>query len=217
MTTRQIAIKLAKKVGLAAGLLGLSIAAPSAIAQTAIASNHTDGASTMEESTEGGAMMDEAEPGMGSGMSADMSIVDVASGSESFNTLVQAVQAAGLADTLAGEGPYTVFAPTDEAFEQLPDGVLEALLEPENREILQQILRYHVASGELVASDISTGTIPVLTGGGVAVRVAEDRIIVNNGSVVQPNIEAGNGVIHGVNRVLLPPPVQQQLDTLMSE
>lgn len=134
---------------------------------------------------------------------AESNIVEVAAGSESFDTLVQAIQAAGLEDTLASGGPYTVFAPTDEAFAELPNGTLEYLLRPENRGLLQQVLKYHVVPGEVTANEIRTGSVNAL-GGGLAVRVTEDRVIVNNGSVVQPNIQASNGVIHAVNRVLLP-------------
>jgi len=140
----------------------------------------------------------------------NMTIVELASGNESFNTLTQAVQAAGLTDTLSGQGPYTVFAPTDEAFSQLPDGALEYLLQPENRDLLRQVLTYHVVPGEVTASEITSGPVEAL-GGGLAVRVAEDRIIVNNASVIQPNVQASNGVVHAVNRVLLPETLQQTL------
>ncbi|PSN13236.1 beta-Ig-H3/fasciclin [filamentous cyanobacterium CCT1] len=144
------------------------------------------------------------------GDTASMSIVEVASGNDSFNTLVQAVQAAGLGDTLSGEGPYTVFAPTDEAFAQLPDGALEYLLQPENQDLLAQVLSYHVVEGSVTSSELSTGGVDTL-GGGVAVAVRDSGIVVNNASVVNPNIQASNGVIHAVNRVLLPETLQQQL------
>lgn len=137
-------------------------------------------------------------------------IVDVASGSESFNTLVQAVQAANLGGTLSGEGPYTVFAPTDEAFDQLPDGALEFLLQPENQDLLAQVLQYHVVSGSVMSGDLTTGGVDTLNGG-IAVAVSDSGVVVNNASVVTPNIEASNGVIHAVNRVLLPETLQQQL------
>ena len=173
---------------------------------TAQADNHTDGG-MMEPTTQ------QSDP-MGTtgttGDTASMSIVDVASGSDSFNTLVQAVQAAGLGDTLSGEGPYTVFAPTDEAFAQLPDGALEYLLQPENRDLLAQVLSYHVVEGSVTSSQLSTGGVDTL-GGGVAVAVLDSGIVVNNASVVNPNIQASNGVIHAVNRVLLPETLQQQL------
>ncbi|MFW6358832.1 MAG: fasciclin domain-containing protein [Chroococcales cyanobacterium] len=139
-----------------------------------------------------------------------MNIVEVASSSDSFNTLVQAAQAAGLADTLASEGPYTVFAPTDEAFSQLPDGAIEFLTRPENEDLLREVLTYHVVSGEVTASELSTGKVEAL-GGGLAVRVTEDRVIVNDASVVNANIQASNGIIHAVNRVLMPRELRNQL------
>ncbi|MGP1387154.1 MAG: fasciclin domain-containing protein [Thainema sp.] len=144
-------------------------------------------------------------------------IVDVAAGSDSFDTLVQAVQAAGLADTLSGEGPYTVFAPTDEAFDNLPDGALEALLEPENRDLLTEILTYHVVPDEVTSDELETGVVDTLNGG-VAVRVDPGQVIVNDASVINPDIDASNGVIHAINRVLIPPATRAELmDRLMAE
>ncbi|HHP7229980.1 MAG TPA: fasciclin domain-containing protein [Xenococcaceae cyanobacterium] len=138
-------------------------------------------------------------------------IVEVASASESFNTLVQAIEAAGLADKLSdSSASYTVFAPTDEAFNQLPDGALDYLLQPENQELLQQVLSYHVIPSAVESSEISSGSVETL-GGGLALDVTDDRIVVNNASVVDPNIQASNGVIHGVNRVLLPEDLQSAL------
>lgn len=141
-----------------------------------------------------------------------MSIVDVAANSQTFMTLAQAIQSAGLADTLSSEGPYTVFAPTDDAFAALPNGTLEMLLQPENQALLQQVLQYHVVAGEeLLASEISDGGLDTLNGG-LAVRVTDDgRVIVNDGSVVEPNIQASNGVIHGINRVLLSAPLRDEV------
>lgn len=137
-------------------------------------------------------------------------IVDVAGSSDSFNTLVQAVQAANLGNTLSGEGPYTVFAPTDAAFEALPDGALDFLLQPENQDLLAQVLQYHVVSGSVTSDQLSTGGVSTLNGG-VAVRVSDAGVVVNNASVVNPDIQTSNGVIHAVNRVLLPEALQQQL------
>ncbi|WP_199305771.1 fasciclin domain-containing protein [Pseudanabaena sp. FACHB-2040] len=138
-------------------------------------------------------------------------IVDIAANGESFSTLEQAVQSAGLVNTLSGEGPYTVFAPTDEAFSLLPDGAIEYLFQPENQDLLRQVLTYHVVRGEVTASEIATGPVEAI-GGGLAVRVADDgRVIVNNASVVNADIQASNGVIHAVNRVLLPETLQQTL------
>ncbi|WP_072620152.1 fasciclin domain-containing protein [Spirulina major] len=141
-------------------------------------------------------------------------IVDVASGNEAFETLVAAVQAAGLVETLSGEGPFTVFAPTDEAFAELPDGVVDALLKPENRDLLTEILTYHVVPGEVMSSDLETGPVETLNGG-LAVRVDPDKVVVNNGSVIMPDVPASNGVIHAINRVLIPAGVADELASRM--
>lgn len=144
-------------------------------------------------------------------------IVDVAAGNDSFDTLVQAVQTAGLADTLSDDGPYTVFAPTDEAFDNLPDGALDALLEPENRDLLTEILTYHVVPDEVTSDELDTGVVDTLNGG-LAVQVNPDRVIVNDASVINPDIDASNGVIHAINRVLIPPTTRAELmDRLMAE
>jgi uncharacterized surface protein with fasciclin (FAS1) repeats len=137
-------------------------------------------------------------------------LVDVASEDDRFDTLTDAVGTAGLGDTLANEGPFTVFAPTDEAFEALPEATREALFRPENRDLLREILTYHVVPGEVTSDDIQTGPVDTLNGG-VAVRKDPDRVIVNNASVIEPDIPASNGVIHAINRVLIPPDVQARL------
>jgi uncharacterized surface protein with fasciclin (FAS1) repeats len=138
-------------------------------------------------------------------------IVEVASGNESFSTLATAIEAAGLADTLSGsDSDYTVFAPTNEAFNQLPDGALEYLLQPENQEVLQRVLSYHVLPEQVGSSEISGGEIESLEGG-LVTEVTEEGVVVNNASVVTPDIEASNGVIHAVNRVLLPADLQSTL------
>jgi len=142
-------------------------------------------------------------------------IVEVAQGSDSFETLVAAVQAAGLADTLANEGPFTVFAPTDAAFEALPPGTVDALLQPENQDLLTDVLTYHVVPGAVTSDELETGGVDTLNGG-LAVRVEPDRVIVNNASVVQPDIPASNGVIHAINRVLLPPGLVDELQARMN-
>ncbi len=150
------------------------------------------------------------------GTTATGNVVEVAQGTGSFNTLAQAVQAAGLADKLS-TGEYTVFAPTDTAFTtSLPPGAVEFLLQPENRELLREVLTYHVVPRELTASQLRTGSVKTL-GGGVAVRVTPQRVIVNNASVVQPNIQASNGVIHAVNRVLLPRELRKDIASKLEE
>ena len=131
-------------------------------------------------------------------------IVDVAVGAGSFTTLVAAVQAAGLVDTLSGEGPFTVFAPTDEAFAALPEGLVEALLEEENLDILVQILTYHVVSGAVFSSDVTTGDVASVEGSTIAVEVTDAGVTVNGANVTAVDIEASNGVIHVIDAVILP-------------
>ena len=133
------------------------------------------------------------------------SIAATAAEAGNFGTLVAAVKAAGLLDTLAGQGPFTVLAPTDEAFAKLPDGTVESLLKPENKEKLISILKLHVASGTLT-SDMAEpdGSFPSLEGTGVKVDVDGDKITVGGATVVKADIECSNGVIHVVEGVLLP-------------
>lgn len=134
-------------------------------------------------------------------------IVEVAAGDETFSTLVQAIEAAGLADTLAEPGPYTVFAPTNEAFEALPGGTLDQLLLPENQETLTQVLTYHVIPQELPAADIVAGDVDTIAGPPLTVNVddATGTVTVNEATVVQADVQASNGVIHAIDQVLLPP------------
>lgn len=145
------------------------------------------------------------------------SIAELAASDDAFDRLAQAVEAAGLKETLDGGGPYTVFAPTDEAFAALPEGTWEMLLRPENKELLKQVLMNHVVPGAVTSSQIATETAPTVNGGAVAMRVAEDRVIVNDASVVQSDIHASNGVIHAINRVLLPAEVQERLNVSMAK
>lgn len=135
----------------------------------------------------------------------DADIVDTAVSAGSFNTLVAAVQAAGLVDTLKGDGPFTVFAPTDEAFAALPEGTVETLLLPENKDQLVEILTYHVVPAKVMSSDIAGKRAKVLTVQGDRLSVNAKRgVKVNDAEVVQADIEASNGVIHVVDAVILP-------------
>jgi uncharacterized surface protein with fasciclin (FAS1) repeats len=139
---------------------------------------------------------------------------EVSNSSGSFRTLAQAVEAAGLSGALQERGGrYTVFAPTDEAFNALPAGTLDRLLQPENRELLRQVLAYHVVPEELSSDELTTGALPTLNGG-LAVRVTPERVVINDGSVVRPDIQTANGIVHVVSRVLIPADLQQQLDNL---
>ncbi len=134
-----------------------------------------------------------------------MTIVDVAVKSGSFKTLVAALKAAGLVETLSGEGPFTVFAPTDAAFAKLPKGTLQSLLKPENKAKLTQILTYHVVAGAIVSKDIKSGNVATVEGSEVAVKVKGKRVMVNNAKVIKADIKTSNGVIHVIDRVIMPP------------
>lgn len=133
------------------------------------------------------------------------SIVDVAASNASFKTLVAAVKAADLVEVLSSGGPFTVFAPTDEAFAALPPGTLEALLKPENKAKLRQILTYHVVPGAVESTDIKPGTVNTVEGKPVTLSTTGDRIRVNNATVTSADIRASNGVIHVIDKVILPP------------
>ncbi len=134
-------------------------------------------------------------------------IVSLAAGSSSFTTLTSLLRTAGLADALQQAGPYTVFAPTDEAFAALPKGVLDRLQLPENKDALVKILSYHVVSGQLTASQLTNGSQNTLSGAPVKIRVSSDnsQISVNDAKIIQPNVQASNGEIYPINKVLLPP------------
>lgn len=144
--------------------------------------------------------------GMGmskAGMQTD--IVDTAVAAGDFNTLVAAVKAAGLVDVLKGPGPYTVFAPTDAAFAKLPPGTLDSLLKPENKHKLQDILKYHVVSGKVMAADVmKLHSAKTLQGQSVAIRVADGKVYVGRAGVAKTDIVCSNGVIHVIDTVLLP-------------
>jgi len=132
-----------------------------------------------------------------------LTIVETAINAGSFSTLVEAVKAAGLAETLSGEGPFTVFAPTDKAFAKLPRGTLENLIE--NPRQLASILTYHVISGEVKAADVvKMKDAKTLNGASFAVNVERDAVKVGNANVVQTDIHCSNGVIHVIDEVLLP-------------
>ncbi|WP_068119173.1 fasciclin domain-containing protein [Tropicimonas marinistellae] len=134
-----------------------------------------------------------------------MDIVDTAVGAGSFETLVAAVTAAGLVDTLKGDGPFTVFAPTDDAFAALPDGTVESLLLPENKDQLVSILTYHVVPAKVMAADVAGQTVTAKTVNGGKLTVdGRDGVMINDAEVVQADIMASNGVIHVVDKVILP-------------
>ena len=132
-------------------------------------------------------------------------IVDTAVSAGSFNTLVAAVKAAGLVDTLKGPGPFTVFAPTDEAFAKLPAGTVEELLKPENKSKLVAILTYHVVPGKVMAKDVvKLHEAKTVNGQELTVKVQMGSVMVNNAKVVKTDIPCTNGVIHVIDSVVLP-------------
>ncbi len=156
----------------------------------------TESSAAVEESAieEADEMVGEASVG---------TIVDVASSNPDFSTLVAAVSAAGLVETLSGEGPFTVFAPTNAAFAALPAGVLDALLLPENKDALVKILTYHVVPGTVLAADIADGDVATVEGQNVTLSTA-NGVTVNGANVVTADVLASNGVIHVIDAVLVP-------------
>lgn len=132
-------------------------------------------------------------------------IVDTAVAAGSFNTLVAAVKAAGLVDTLKSEGPFTVFAPTDAAFAALPEGTVENLLKPENKETLVSILTYHVLSGKVMSGDIAGKQLSPVTVQGSTVDInATNGVMIDGANVITADIETSNGVIHVIDKVIMP-------------
>ena len=131
-------------------------------------------------------------------------IVAVASSAGSFKTLVAAVKAAGLVETLQGKGPFTVFAPTDEAFAKLPPGTGEDLLKPENKDKLVAILTYHVVPGKVMAADVKTMMVKTVNGKELSIKVDDGKVTVNDAKVIKTDVAASNGVIHVIDTVLLP-------------
>jgi len=143
-------------------------------------------------------------------MEASMTITDIVAETPEFSTLLAAVQAADLGDALAGEGPLTVFAPTDDAFAALPEGTLDTLLEPENQEQLAAILTYHVVPAEVMAADVTSGEVETLNGEAFTVEASDGGVTITDGqgntaNVTQTDIMASNGVMHVIDAVLLPP------------
>lgn len=136
-------------------------------------------------------------------------IVDLAVGNENLSTLVAAVKAGGLVETLKGDGPFTVFAPTNEAFAALPEGTLEMLLKPENKDKLVAILTYHVVSGKVMSTDLSNGQkAKTVQGESVMVDISYGNVKISGAKVVAADVKASNGVVHVIDKVILPPSMQ---------
>lgn len=180
----------------------IAVVAVAAALTLSACSSSSDEATTAESSAaveesaiaEADEMVGETSPG---------TIVEVASANPDFSTLVAAVSAAGLVETLSGEGPFTVFAPTNEAFAALPAGVLDALLLPENKDALVKILTYHVVPGTVLAADITDGDVATVEGQNVTLSTA-NGVTVNGATVLTADVLADNGVIHVIDAVLVP-------------
>ena len=136
---------------------------------------------------------------------AGKTIVDIAAKDKSLTTLVKALKAAGLVETLAGEGPYTVFAPTNDAFAKLPKGTLLKLLKPENQEQLKKILTYHVVSGTVTSKMLKSGKVDTVEGSQITVKIRAKKVMINNATVTKADIKTSNGVIHSIDSVMMPP------------
>lgn len=136
----------------------------------------------------------------------EVDIVETATAAGSFNTLVAAINAAGLTETLKGEGPFTVFAPTDEAFAKLPDGTLEMLLMPGNKEKLAAILTYHVVPGKVSAEEVVKLTsAESVSGKKIDIKTSDGKVMVDGATVIKADVMAKNGVIHVIDTVMMPP------------
>ncbi|MEQ9618933.1 MAG: fasciclin domain-containing protein [Deltaproteobacteria bacterium] len=132
-------------------------------------------------------------------------VVDTAVDAGSFTTLAAALEAAGLVETLKGEGPFTVFAPTDEAFAKLPEGTVETLLRPENKDKLVAVLTYHVVPGKVTAEEVvKMDSAKSVNGAVIPIKVDEGVVTVDNATVIKPDVMASNGVIHVIDAVILP-------------
>ena len=139
-------------------------------------------------------------------MAAGPDVVDVAVSAGDFNTLAAALKAAGLVDTLKGEGPFTVFAPTDAAFAKLPEGTVETLLKPENKDKLIAILTYHVVAGKVKAEQVvKLDSAKTVNGSELAIAVTDSGVRLNQANVIKTDIKASNGIIHVIDEVVLPP------------
>ena len=143
----------------------------------------------------------------------DKDIVELAVGTEALSTLVTAVKAAGLVETLKSEGPFTVFAPTNAAFEALPEGVLAMLLKPENKDKLVSVLTYHVVSGEVMSKDITKNMKAKTVEGSEAwIKVDGKSVMIDNATVAMADVDASNGVVHVIDAVILPPSIKKALN-----
>jgi uncharacterized surface protein with fasciclin (FAS1) repeats len=147
------------------------------------------------------------------GCGGEHDLVDTAVEAGSFDTLVAAVKAAGLVEALKGDGPFTVFAPSDEAFAKLPAGTVESLLEPENKDQLTAILTYHVVSGKILSSDVKAGRVETLQGSELRVSKKNGALMVDQAKIVATDVTASNGVIHVIDAVIMPEQLRSANET----
>jgi uncharacterized surface protein with fasciclin (FAS1) repeats len=158
-----------------------------------------------DDDSDSGATTTESTDSSSSSDAASQNIVELAASNEDLSTLVDAVTAADLVETLEGDGPFTVFAPTNEAFDALPPDELQRLLKPANQDELANILTYHVVDGDVMAADLSDGQmVETLQGEKLKVTINGDKVKINDATVVQADVEASNGVVHVIDAVLIP-------------
>ena len=191
-------------------LFGAAPAAVTSFPQQALSDSHKPAVEQQVERSSAPAA-DVEQPAAGELESADqpvaaeLSIAEIAAADGNFEILTAAIEAAGLTEALSnGDLSITVFAPTDDAFAALPEGTVDALLLPENRDQLTQILTYHVVDGEVLSTDLASGEVETLSGGSVTVEVGGETVTINQANVVTADIAASNGVIHVIDAVLLP-------------
>ena len=187
----------------AAALTLAACGSDTASEETSPTAAETTAAATTSPSVEASDM---SESPMASEPASDSDIVGVASNNPTTTTLVTALEAAGLVEALQAPGPFTVFAPTDDAFAALPEGVLDKLVQPQNKDALTQVLTYHVVNGEVPSSAVTDGDVPTLEGQSITLSTAGGGVTINEtAKVTTPDVEASNGVIHLIDTVLLPP------------
>ena len=199
MTIRNVMSRIPSK--LLIGLAMLSVAT----AVGACASGTDSATTTTEESPIAASPSPMAESPMANSGATGTTLDQVVAGNSSFSTLSTAIQAAGLGATLSGAEPYTIFAPTNEAFAALPPGTLDKLLLPENKADLQKVLSYHVVPGTVTSADITPGEVNTVEGSPVTIATDAGKVTVGTATVIEADITASNGVIHAIDQVLLPP------------
>lgn len=180
---------------------------PASPATPATPSGGGGGTMTKPATTTPGGSMTKPADGMSKPATAaptGKTIVDIAAKNKSFTTLVAALKAADLVDTLAGEGPYTVFAPTNAAFAKLPKRTVANLLKPENKEQLKKLLTYHVVPGAVTSNMLKSGQVDSVEGSKITVKIRGKKVMVNNARVIMADVKASNGVIHAIDTVIMP-------------